>query len=193
MTTFTIDTDNNITAHAAAPAAQDNLVVFVSQKELSKATAEWPISRLVETWNSFAGAPPFGDLKPVKKFENRAKATARIWAAIQKLEAAPAPQAAPKPTRKAKATKAAKTAADAPTPAPDASTPGVPREFSKKAIVRDLLSRTGGATLQEIVDATGWQKHTVRGFISTLPKKTGIEITSTRRESDGARVYEAAK
>src|ERR1017187_5627807 len=102
MTTFTIDTDNNITAHAAAPAAQDNLAAFASQKELSKATAEWPISRLVETWNSFAGTPGFDDLKPVKKFENRAKATARIWAAIQKLEpsapqaATPAPQAAPR-------------------------------------------------------------------------------------------------
>ena len=69
----------------------------------------------------------------------------------------------------------------------------MPREFSKKAIVRDLLSRAGGATLQEIMAETGWQKHTVRGFISTLTKKTGIEITSTRRESDQARVYEAAK
>jgi hypothetical protein len=92
-----------------------------------------------------------------------------------------------------KGSRAASAAAGAPTPAPDASTPRLPREFSKKAIVRDLLSRAGGATLQEIVDATGWQRHTVRGFISTLPKKTGIAITSTRRESDGARVYEAAK
>jgi hypothetical protein len=83
--------------------------------------------------------------------------------------------------------------ADAPTPAPDASTPRVPREFSKQAIVRDLLIRAGDATLQEIVEKTGWQKHTVRGFISTLTKKTGIAITSTRRESDKARVYEAAK
>jgi hypothetical protein len=200
MKTFTIDSDNNIAAHAVAPAAQDNLVVFASQKELSKVTAEWPISRLVETWNSFAGAPPFGDLKPVKKFENRAKATARIWAAIQKLEAAPAPQAAtpapqaaPKPTKKAKGSKAAKAVADAPTPAPDASTPRVPRAFSKQAIVRDMLLRAGGATLEEIMKTTAWQKHTVRGFISTLAKKTGIAITSTRRESDGARVYEAAK
>ena len=73
------------------------------------------------------------------------------------------------------------------------ASPRVPREFSKKAIVRDLLVRTGGATLQEIMEKTGWQKHTVRGFISTLAKKTGIAITSTRRESDGARVYGAAK
>src|ERR1035437_9640672 len=74
----TIDTDSsNTTAHVAAPAAQDNLVVFASHKELTKATAEWPISRLVETWNSFAGTPGFDDLKPVKKFENRAKAPAQ--------------------------------------------------------------------------------------------------------------------
>jgi hypothetical protein len=85
MTTFTIDTDNNITAHAAAPAAQDNLAAFASQKELSKIAAEWPISRLVEVWNSFAGVPPFSDLKPVKKFTDRKAATTRIWAAIQVL------------------------------------------------------------------------------------------------------------
>ena len=93
----------------------------------------------------------------------------------------------------AKGSKAAKAAAEAPLPAPDASTPRVPRAFSKQAIVRDMLLRAGGATLQEIMAETGWQKHTVRGFISTLPKKTGIGITSTRRECDQARVYEAAK
>ena len=70
------------------------------------------VSRLVETWNSFVGTPGFDDLQPVKKFENRAKATTRIWAAIQKLEAAPAPQAAtpapqaaPEPAKKAKGSK----------------------------------------------------------------------------------------
>src|ERR1019366_4257150 len=85
MTTFAIDTDNNITAHAAAPAAQDNLVVFASQKEFSKAMAEWPISRLVEVWNSFAGAPPFGDLTRHKKSPARNPAPGRIWKAIQGL------------------------------------------------------------------------------------------------------------
>jgi len=104
-----------------------------------------------------------------------------------------APQAAPKPAKKAKATKVAKAATDAPTTAPDAKTPKAAREGTAKARVIAMLQRKGGATLQEIVAETGWQKHTVRGFISTLPKKTGIEITSTRRESDQARVYEAAK
>src|ERR1039458_8236494 len=88
---FTIDTENNINACESAPAAQDGLVAFATEKEFTKATAEWPIPRLVETWNSFAGTPPFGELKPVKKFTDRKTAIGRIWTAIQKL--APAVEA----------------------------------------------------------------------------------------------------
>jgi hypothetical protein len=54
---------------------------FSTTQELAKITAEWPVSRLVETWNSFAGAAPFDDLKPVKKFTDRKAAIARIWQA----------------------------------------------------------------------------------------------------------------
>jgi hypothetical protein len=46
--------------------------------------------------------------------------------------------------------------------------------------------------LVDSVAATGWQRHTVRGFISTLGSKTGLVITSTRRDSDKARVYAAS-
>ena len=45
--------------------------------------------------------------------------------------------------------------------------------------------------LEEIVEATGWQRHSVRGFVSILGSKGGMKIASTRRESDGVRVYEA--
>jgi hypothetical protein len=128
MTTFTIDTDNNITAHAAAPAAQDNVVAFATEKEFIKATAEWPIARFTEVWNAFAGVPPFGDLKPTKKFTDRKTAARRIWAAIQKLQPAapPAPKVAP---AKPKAARAAKGNRKAPTSAPDASTPQVPSDI----------------------------------------------------------------
>src|ERR1017187_339962 len=146
MTTFTLDTDNNITAHDATPAAQDNMVAFATEKELTKLSADWPITRFVEVWNAFAGAPPFGDLKPVKKFTDRKTAVARIWKAIQtlgeelmrasirnaeaKLKAArtapaPAQDAAPVAPKKGKAAKQA-TAKDA---------PPTTREGSKKAIV----------------------------------------------------------
>ena len=69
--TFTIDTENNIAAHAEVPDASDNVQLFASEKELAKLAAEWPGTRLVEVWNSFAGVAPFTELKPVKKFKDR--------------------------------------------------------------------------------------------------------------------------
>jgi hypothetical protein len=63
------------------------------------------------------------------------------------------------------------------------------REGSKTAEILDLLKRSGGATLAEIMKASGWQAHSVRGFISgTLRKKLGLAVTSTKGE-EGARSY----
>src|SRR6202453_2066850 len=85
MSTFTIDSDNNIAAHAEVPAGSENLQSFKTEKELAKLAGDWPGSRLVEVWNSFAGVAPFTKLKPVKKFTDRKAAVARIWAAVQRL------------------------------------------------------------------------------------------------------------
>ena len=69
----------------------------------------------------------------------------------------------------------------------------VPREFNKKAIVLELMQRTGGATMAEIAKATDWQNHSIRGFISgTLAKKMGLKVESTRNEA-GERTYRIAK
>ena len=55
----------------------------------------------------------------------------------------------------------------------------VPREFSKKSIVLDLLRRKDGATMAEIAKATGWQKHSIRGFVSgALMKKMELPVAS---------------
>jgi len=52
-----------------------------------------------------------------------------------------------------------------------------------------LLQQPSGATLQEIMAATGWQPHSVRGFISAqLSKRLGFRVKSFERE--GARVYQ---
>ena len=64
------------------------------------------------------------------------------------------------------------------------------RQGTAKARVIDMLGRKGGATLEEIVKATGWQKHTIRGLVSILGSKGGMKIESTKRE-DGARAYTA--
>jgi DNA-binding IclR family transcriptional regulator len=68
-----------------------------------------------------------------------------------------------------------------------------PRAGTQTSKIIEALRRKGGASLGEIVALTGWQKHTIRAFVSTLPKKAGLVITSTRRASDKARVYEAAR
>ena len=70
---------------------------------------------------------------------------------------------------------------------------GVPREFSKKAIVLDLMRRKDGATMAEIAKATDWQNHSIRGFISgTLGKKMGLSVESAKNEA-GERTYRIAK
>ena len=98
MTTFTIDPQNNITAFAhphEADAVIGSGQTFTSPEELADLATGWPTERLVDVWNSFAGAAGFGaDLKPVKKFENRKAAVARIWKAIQRLNGFTTPEAA---------------------------------------------------------------------------------------------------
>ncbi|WP_420346174.1 DUF3489 domain-containing protein [Pelagibius sp.] len=63
------------------------------------------------------------------------------------------------------------------------------RQGSKQALLIGLLERKTGASLDEIVEATGWQPHSVRGAISgTLKKKLGLTVTSEKTEGRG-RVY----
>lgn len=65
----------------------------------------------------------------------------------------------------------------------------VPASTSKQQRCLDLLARRDGATLKELVAATDWQAHSVRGFLSgTIKKKLGLSVTSTR-DADGARRY----
>ena len=70
---------------------------------------------------------------------------------------------------------------------------GAAREGSKTAKVLELLRRPDGATLKQIMKGTGWQPHSVRGFISgTLVKKMGLTVASTKA-ADGERVYTLPK
>jgi len=190
MPVFTIDAENNIAALAEQPVATDGCQAFASEKELTNLTADWPAARLAEIWNSFAGVAPFDDLKPVKKFTDRASAVARIWKAIQRLGANVAPQSAPV-AKKAKGTTKKASSAKKPTRAKQGAR--AVREGSKKATVLELLRRKQGATLADIMKATGWQAHSVRGFISgALGTKMGLTIESAKRD-DGERVYSIAK
>ena len=169
MTIFTIDSENHIAAHGSASEITDKgSEHFTSEKELAQLAADWPGSRLVDIWNRIPG------LTPVKRFTNRAVATARIWRAVQSLvsggEVALARrQAARKPTRQQPA--------------------HTDRKNTKQAQVVALLKRSGGATLQHLMRATGWQAHSVRGFISgALGKKLRLKIESFKT-ARGERAY----
>jgi hypothetical protein len=57
-----------------------------------------------------------------------------------------------------------------------------PREGTKTAQVVAMLPRKNGATLSEIMEKMGWQRHTVRGFMAGTMKKAGYEVESFKPE-----------
>ena len=62
------------------------------------------------------------------------------------------------------------------------------RANSKQSRVLGLLSRPSGATIATIMHSTGWQPHTVRGFLTAVVrKKLGLRLESEK--TDGERVY----
>jgi len=89
------------------------------------------------------------------------------------------------PKKEAKASKKAK-------PAPAKKESGKGERSNKKAEVIAMMKRAKGVTLAEIAEFTGWQKHTIRGFVSILGSKGGEKIESSKNEA-GDRVYRIAK
>ena len=207
MKNFTIENEtNNITVHGSAKEAEafPDSDRFGTEAALAKLAANWPAARLIEIWNSLPGATP------VNKFKDRATAVSRIWKAIQSLglaeavavgESAPEtaqPEAViPESLAPDTATPVAPQAPDvAPEPAPaktktprakkapqSATNPGTPRDGSKTSQVIAMLKREGGSTLEEIVTAMGWLKHTTRAMLSaggSLRKKHGLIVTSEK-------------
>jgi hypothetical protein len=90
-----------------------------------------------------------------------------------------------------------KQAADGPTQKVECGSPRrvsqnqrrMPRAGTKLAVLVGMLAREGGATVEEIAGALGWQEHTVRGVMSgALVKRFGLAILSEKVEGRG-RVY----
>lgn len=148
MKTFVIDATNNARAYASRGAARKcrDGTPFATEDALDSVSADWPLLRLVATWNNLPGA------KPVRRFTDRTTGLRRIWTALQSL----------------------------------------PIATTKTELVISLLNRRSGATLKEIIAATGWQAHSVRGLISgQLSRKLGLRVESFKRK--GERVYRISK
>jgi Protein of unknown function (DUF3489) len=139
----------------------DGCVTFASERQLYELAQDWPLRRLVRLWNALPG------VQPVHRFENRTIAASRLWRALQ--------PGAPQPSRSGP--KQGKRVLKS-----------LPRENSKAAAILQLLSRPQGATVQELMAATQWQAHSVRGFISgNLGKKRQLKVRSFKR--DGQHAY----
>jgi Protein of unknown function (DUF3489) len=121
------------------------------------------------------GATVAPEKAPSKKGASQKKGAPKGEKAAKGGKAKPAPK---------KEAKAGKKAAK-PAPAKEA---GTPRAESKGARILELVGRPKGASLAEIMKATDWQAHSVRGFLSTAAKKHGLKIESTKTEA-GDRVY----
>jgi hypothetical protein len=109
-----------------------------------------------------------------------------------KQSAQTAPQARQERPHTARATKQPTSTKRAPKAALCAkdSLPTSTARASERATVLMMLQREGGASLGEIMTATGWLRHTVRGFLSVLGSKGGHQVTAADRE-DGVRMYSA--
>ena len=143
-----------------APEGADASSTFASEQDLQQLAKEWPMKRLVAIWNRLPA------VEAVARFTDRKTALRRIWRAVQ-----PQAEASRTPARRASKPQ---------------HQPAF-REGSKAAQVLTLLCRPEGATLNEIRKETGWQAHTVRGFISRNLSKQSPKVRSFER--DGERAY----
>jgi hypothetical protein len=198
-----------------------NAETFRSESGLSKLAADWQAARLVEIWNSLPGVSPVKKFKDRQTAVSRIwKALQSLGQAAPEAAAADelssAAEAAPIPDRVREASEtteqtatpvapqtpdvatqevpAAKktTARKGATKAPKSQEAKPPRESSKTAQVVAMLQRPEGATLSEIMSSMGWQKHTVRGFVSVLGSKGGEKIESSKN-AVGERTYSIAR
>ena len=74
----------------------------------------------------------------------------------------------------------------------EAKTEKAAPKSTKQQIIIDMLKREEGATLKQMMDATGWQRHSLHGAISGgLKKKLGLKVTS-KKENGGETIYKIA-
>lgn len=135
---------------------------FRTYAEWEERTAAWSGNALVRHYNALAA----GVGKPVvSKFMNRDAGRKRLWKLLEDLPVTSTVEAA--------------------------STASLVDGTSKKAMVLRLVQGERGATLEELMTATGWQAHSVRGLLSTQRRE--YEITLRAREGSVKAYYAVSR
>ena len=116
------------------------------------------------------------------KKRNRKKTARRKKTTVAKKSPSRIPQVAPTPKPPGRETKSRTSA----------SRTEQKRAVSKGGMILEMIGQTTGASLTEIMEATRWQAHSVRGFISTAPKKYDVTIESKKNDA-GERVYRSIR
>jgi hypothetical protein len=166
MMTFRIDHGHISTALASEPQVQLKPQVRIRQApEPVRPSKKLPGPRVVEISTALSGQ------KPVNKVSKK-KASAAAGSRAQRT--------------------GVRAKAEAGKPASGARKAGTVRARTKTARVLELLKRPGGATLKQLMSATKWQAHSVRGFLSAaLKKKRGLEIESSKVAGDRSYLIKA--
>ena len=168
MTSFSIDSSNSV--FRPSKGDSNEVGTFNNEAELFELTHAWSMARLSAIWNNLPGAGP------VTRFKDRKTAVRRIWKAIQGADWA---------ANTNKINTRRRVAATKPKGHPQEQPIG---KGTKTEQIIALLEMPAGATLKSIMAATGWQSHSVRGFVSAqLIKRMGLRVKSIKR--GGERVY----
>ena len=70
-------------------------------------------------------------------------------------------------------------------PTPPVPSNGPSQRATKQNACLRLLARSDGATIEDLQSATGWQTHSIRGFLAgTVKKKLGLTLVSSKAEGD---------
>ena len=170
---FAIDADNTVAVSTSTGrGSKSGAARFINEKQLAALTAHWPSGRLVEIWNHLPG------VRKIAKFTDRQTGVSRIWRAIEQLAPHVGAHAASGPDKGGSRGSVAS----------QLERPVVARADTKAARVIALLKQPAGATLKSIMALTGWQPHSVRGFITAhVRQKMNCRVQSFKRGEE--RVY----
>jgi hypothetical protein len=182
-------TDEGLRAIGIDPNARDaaeedeQSAEAIARRNAARRTAEAPAAPTGGE-DAAEGVAPAEDAEPAHAAPTPApRASLRDAAAavLAAWDASPAQDATDNPISRAIEALRAALAGKPPRPAREPGAPRKPREGTKQETVLALLRREEGATIAQIIEATGWQQHTVRGFFAGLKKRQGISVVAAER------------